>query len=180
MDGVTTHQHNIFVGLVDRRGRFLWANQFPDDPDVWYYKEPFFAHIHPDDVERCKAAFARCVIEGETVDIICRAILYETAEEQAEKKYLTFQARFHPCDIEAAPQIACVLVDHVIPDGVEFSETDMSVLKGLMDDKSIKEIADMLDKSASAIETRIKNLKDKLGVETLPGLVASVMRSYLV
>jgi DNA-binding CsgD family transcriptional regulator len=179
-DALTTHRNNTFVGLADRRARFLWANQFPDEPDVWYYKRPFFEDVHPDDVDQVKVAFAKCVIEGQTVDFVAKAVLYEQAKEQTEKRYRKFQVRLYPCDIEATPYIAAVMVNHVIPDGVEFNETDMNVLKGLMDDKTIKEIADQMEKSQSTIETRIKGLKDKLGVETLPGLVASAMRSYLV
>lgn len=171
-----TASSNIYVALADRRARLLWANTFPDQ-SLLDSEKPFFDFIHPDDLQRVKDAFARCVIHGEIVDLSIRALHY--SPQSTELTYSTYQARYYPCDIQHAPHVAAVIVSHVVPSGVELSDTDREVLKGLMDDKTIKEIADHLDKSQSTIDSRVKTLKDKLGVQTLPGLVASAMRSYL-
>lgn len=172
---------NTFITLVDRRGRILWTNQFPYARYVWFYGEPIFNFIpEPDEAGRVREAFAACVVQGESVDLDVSATLVKSPDDPDDREHVTYQCRYYPADIESVPRVASVILSHVIPAGVSLSEADKEVLKGLMDDKTIKEIADALDKAPSTIDARVKSLKDKLGVQTLPGLVAAAMRSYLI
>ena len=63
---------------------------------------------------------------------------------------------------------------------VEFNDADKELLALLADDHNIKDAATTIDRSESAIDSRIRSLKMKLGKHTLHGLVAGAIRGLLV
>ena len=54
------------------------------------------------------------------------------------------------------------------------------MLRLLCEDHTLKEIAGAMHRSESAIDTKIKTLKEKLGRKTLAGLAAFALRHGLI
>lgn len=85
-----------------------------------------------------------------------------------------WKVRLHPCP--DLPVVAAVGICSLLPDNYkDFTQDDRELVQYLADDMSLKEIAAKLNRSESAIDSRIKILKDKLGVRNLAGLVASAL-----
>lgn len=82
---------------------------------------------------------------------------------------------------QALVTIAAIGIVREIPDYWESVGTeDREILKLLAQDASLKEVSQKLFLSESAIDSRIRKLKTKLGVENIGGLVATAIQNFLV
>lgn len=113
-------------------------------------------------------------------ELLCGVIL---EEKTAEINFLETSsgwccARLQPTDLLGVS--VCLIVADLPTNFLEFGDQDLQLLRLLAEDHSIKEIAELMQRSQSAIDARIKSLKEKLGRETLHGLVAAAIKSRLV
>jgi len=66
------------------------------------------------------------------------------------------------------------------PNPVKFSEKELRILKLISDDKTTEEISKEVFLSPRTIETIRQNMKQKVGVKTIAGLVMYAMRNKLL
>jgi DNA-binding CsgD family transcriptional regulator len=165
---------NLFIKLLDRRGRIIW-NQRGRDPANWK-DAPLQEAGVAEHRQMIDENFYRCIVGGETVEFAAKWYC------PSLKADVWLQTTFHPIDPKVGGgHIAALVVQSLLPENhEEFSETDREMLRLLADDHNIKDVAETVDRSESAIDTRIRNLKTKLGKHTLHGLIAGAIRGRLV
>lgn len=66
------------------------------------------------------------------------------------------------------------------PKPVQFNEKEVKILKLLADDKTTEEISKDIYLSPRTIETIRQNMKSKVGVKTIAGLIVYAMRNRLI
>lgn len=66
------------------------------------------------------------------------------------------------------------------PQAVKFSEKEVKILRLLADDKTTEEISKQVFLSPRTIETIRQNMKSKVGVKTIAGLIMYGMRNRLI
>src|ERR1044072_6703882 len=66
------------------------------------------------------------------------------------------------------------------PNPVKFSEKELKILKLLADDKTTDEISKNVFLSPRTVETIRQNMKSKVGVKTIAGLIVYGMRNKLI
>jgi DNA-binding CsgD family transcriptional regulator len=66
------------------------------------------------------------------------------------------------------------------PNPVKFSEKELKILKLLADDKTTEEISKNVFLSPRTVETIRQNMKSKVGVKTIAGLIVYGMRNKLI
>ncbi|MEJ7740990.1 MAG: response regulator transcription factor [Chitinophagaceae bacterium] len=66
------------------------------------------------------------------------------------------------------------------PNPVKFSEKEVRILKLLADDKTTEEISKQVFLSPRTVETIRQNMKSKVGVKTIAGLIMYGMRNKLI
>jgi len=66
------------------------------------------------------------------------------------------------------------------PNPVKFSEKEVKILRLIADDKTTDEISKQVFLSSRTIETIRQNMKSKVGVKTIAGLVMYGMRNRLI
>lgn len=154
------------IKLLDQRGRVIWSQ--PGDSETW---PKSFLESAADSLA-AEAAFAQCVIRGEANDYV--------GHWDSEGGVVLYWARFFPVGTDIG-QVAAVAIVHELPE-TYFTVTpqETEVLELLAKDLSVKEIATALDRSESTIDQRIRSLKNKLGRETLHGLVGSAVLGRLL
>lgn len=162
---------NLYILLMDSRGRVLWALSEREHPIQGRVLSDL---VFEDDRERVEECLARCIIKGEVVEFTAR---WHDHYSDAVGWTLSL---LRPIDPPLA-NVAALSIHKVLPaNHNEFSNSDRELLGLLADDHNIKDAANTVDRSESAIDARIKNLKSKLGKHTLPGLVAAAIRGSLV
>lgn len=72
------------------------------------------------------------------------------------------------------------VVEIPIPDDAELSEKEMQVLKLMCDEKSTKEIADIVDISPRTVEAIRDRLKIKTGAKSTAGLILYAVKHGIV
>lgn len=164
---------NLFIKMLDRRGRVMWISEGMD-AGIW--DKPMLEYAHEDDRELCDENFARCIVKGESVSFAARWHCPIT------KRVEWCWTRIHSLEPTDLPtSVAAVLTQSVLPSNYgQFTEADRELLRLLADDHNIKDVATTVDRSESAIDARIRGLKDKLGKHSLHGLVAAACRAKLI
>jgi len=163
---------NLFVKMLDRRGRLLWISD-QIDPSLW--DKPLLDYAHQEDRAIAEENFSRCVLKGESVGFASR--WYCPISEST----VWCWTRIHALEPKVPTTVAAVMVQSVLPDNWDqFTDSDKELLRLLADDHNIKDVATTVDRSESAIDARIRGLKTKLGKHTLHGLVAAASRARLI
>jgi DNA-binding NarL/FixJ family response regulator len=71
-------------------------------------------------------------------------------------------------------------VRQLYPNSVKFSEKEVKILRLLADDKTTDEISKQVFLSPRTVETIRQNMKSKVGVKTIAGLIMYGMRNRLI
>lgn len=71
-------------------------------------------------------------------------------------------------------------VRNLYPSQIKFSEKEVRILKLLADDKTTEEISKQVFLSPRTVETIRQNMKSKVGVKTIAGLIMYGMRNRLI
>ena len=76
---------------------------------------------------------------------------------------------------------AAVAICVVLPSNyAEFNDDDKNVLRYLSKDMTLKDIAASCNRSESAVDAKIRILKDKLNVSNLAGLVGAALVNHVI
>ena len=165
---------NILICLVDTRARILWTS---DDP---LNERGHVGHaaldLYPEIIRpRVLHLLSRCILEGKVESYTEKAT--KLPSESNGRLYL-WRITMLPVD---QPNLAAMLIASVLPDCYgEITGDEKSLLRMLADDKTLKEIAGSMNRSESAIDSKMRLLKQKLGRTTIGGLVALALREFVI
>jgi DNA-binding CsgD family transcriptional regulator len=167
---------NFLVCLIDNQARVVWNS---DDP----HNQSGGAGIRIIDTlaeseqERVLAILSRCFLLGEMVEYTALGIAAPSMGLPPDAK-VYWRVIMWPID---QGRMAACGVAYRLPDGHgEITEDDRTLLRLLCDDLTLKEVARRMLLSESALDTRVKNLKKKLGVKTIAGMVATTLTHRLI
>ena len=172
-DGEKHSLGNLFITLIDRTGKILWATSDPTGSrgvvgrSGREFCDAESYHIVTD-------ALRRCVVDSETV------VYFQRAKRITGENRL-WHTTMMPMAIPGLSPIAACAISRIVPDNYfDFTDDEKGTLRMLADDLTLKEIAAEMHRSESAIDARIKILKDKLGCKNLAGLVGAAIRKGVI
>jgi len=158
--------HNNYVFLLDKRAHVVWCSEHTPIPE-----NRLLDSIPIEDAGIVEAAVSRCILHNETVEYVTHG---RRGGNMPEGPPVLWKVRISPSP--DLPVVAAIGICSLLPGNYkDFTQDDRELVRYLADDMSLKEIAAKVSRSESAIDSRIKVLKDKLGVRNLAGLVASAM-----
>ena len=162
---------NFVVSLHDQRSRLLWCSNDPLNALEGNGLTMF--EITPDyEHDQIRRAITECFINGESAWYIV------DAGRPPKSKY---RVTMLPVSSPALPGVAGVAFGSKLPDNyLDITQDDRVLLKMLADDLSHKEIATAMHRSESSIDSRIKNLKVKLGCKGIGGLVGTALQLFII
>lgn len=165
----------VAVALVDKRGRVVWVS---DDPANAHGRTPIHVadSVIPDDREMVLDLLSRVVLRGETVDYLTYGQPMPSQGPVGE--IIRWRVVMWPVDEGALA--ACCVIHPVMNAFDEITDSDRELIRHLANDCTLKEAAEKMFVSESAIDNRIKNLKKKMGVKNIGGLVAKAVRHHVV
>lgn len=175
----TREKHNLdgnVITLLDKRHRILWTSDDPLNTRGGVGLAP--SDLYAEDVRNeITAITGRCFVGGETVGYVSESGPWPPGSSKVHLWRVTML----PVDSQAMPNTAGVVMGTILPDSYpEINDDEKQVLSSLADDYSLKEIAAMMHRSESAIDSKIKSLKMKLGCKTIGGLVAKAVRQSVI
>jgi hypothetical protein len=130
-------------------------------------------YAYEDDRAIVEAHLSRCIIHGS--EETCEARWYYLDEKTHEKtdSVVWVKSTFFPISREVLA-ISAIAVHHILVDRTEsFADHDREVLQLLANDNNVNQISNRLNRSPSTIDSRIRSLKERLGKNTLHGLVSA-------
>ncbi len=170
-------KHNCggtFINVIDKRAHFRWTSLDPTNQHG--YVGQSIIDLYPPDVR--DDAFERMsqwLLNGHSDSWIVQA--YDFPRSTPDK-IVNVKVTVYPFD---HGEMAGVSLVTVLPANYfDLTEDDFKLLKLLVADNSLKEIAAAMDRSASAIDARIKSIKEKLGCKSIAGLAAKAVWCHLV
>ena len=169
-NGEKHNLNNLFIALVDGHGRALWSSRDPGN-EAGHVGQSILDVVVEDEREKALQAISRCLLEGQTVGYV---VTMSTNQLLEKWRVTLMPARYHEVGLAVA------VCSHLPENYAEFTEGDKEMLVGLCADKSLREIAVEMHRSESAIDSKIKALKAKLGCKTIGGLVATALRSRVI
>jgi DNA-binding CsgD family transcriptional regulator len=168
-------QENFLVCLVDKRGRTIWNSNDPLDSEDASGKA-IVDTVLPADRETVLDALSRCFFKDETVDY---EVTGEPPPASDQQRLTAWRVRLLP--ITNLTMIAGCCVCQALPEyHAEITPDERKMMALLCEDNTLKEIAQAMFLSESAIDNKMRGLKDKLGVKNIGGLVATAMREALI
>lgn len=163
------------LAVIDRRGRCLWMSPDPTNKigllpaavldDIG---EPYRDHV--------KGALAECLLEQKTVAYITDGSAPPPWE--GDRPRLLFRVTLFPMDVgEGAILAYCTMLPSCFED---LTVADMNVLCLLASGKTLNEAAERVNRTTSAMDAKVRRLKDLFGVDTIGGLVAVAIRRGVI
>ena len=112
---------------------------------------------------------SRCIVGGEAATYIAPSV-----SRDGELCHTTLL----PIDsIQPAALAICMMLP---PNFDQFTEDEKTLLRLLADDRSLRQVAKEMHLSESAIDTRVKKLKEKLGCKNIGGMIAAAIRGSII
>jgi len=162
------------VCLVDKRGRVVWRSSDPLDENE-RAGSIISEDVVDDDRPTILDALSRCFFQEETVSYTVTG----RPEISPEKRPSTWQVQLMP--IHGWGELSGCCVCRMLPEyHAEIKDDERTMLTLLCEDKTLKEIAQAMYLSESAIDSKIRTLKDKMGVRNIGGLVSEAIIHSLV
>lgn len=169
-------EDNFVLMLLDHRGRILWSSDHPTDSKPPFYGVSVCSLINESDRDDCERIISGCIVYNRPAQFVLRAEV--PPRSVLDKDSTNIRFTFLPAD--TAPVAMCLIASILPSNYDQFSDEDRQVLGLLAQDQSLKEIATKMDRSRSAIDSRIKSLKEKLRQRGIGGLVAAAIRLRLI
>jgi DNA-binding NarL/FixJ family response regulator len=120
-------------------------------------------------------------------DVLEHAMIQAAVYKQRSRIHIAFTHGQNDCHyyLEMHPvpgnhEICVMMFGFAKPPEGNFSHLDREVLFLLAHDCSIKHIPALLDRTQSAIDNRIRRLKDKTGCDTLHGIMAYALKTKML
>ncbi len=169
--------NNLIVGLHDAKSRLLWTS---DDPTNSRQAAgaSVFDFYPPEEQDKLRVVIAKCFLDGEEVGHVANAGSWPPGPEGRPAKW---RITYLPISVPSCPGIAGMGFGSRLPDNYdEITEDDKILLRLLADDLSHKEISAEIHRSESAVDAKIRALKDKLGCKGIGGLVGKALQQSII
>lgn len=168
---------NLIISLHDSRARVLWTSDDPHNVNQHAGMSAFDLHS-PEDQHRVREAVSKCFLDGESVAYIADAGKWPPTDDEQPSKW---RVTLLPASSSTIPGLAGVAVGSKLPTNYpEITEDEKALLRLLADDCSHKEIAATIHRSESAVDSKIRALKDKLGCKGIGGLVGKALQQAII
>jgi len=161
---------NLIVCLIDKSANAIWISIDP----LSYTPVKIIEKVVPVDRETVLNALSRCILRSEVID-------YQAGGDgPVEGVTVTWSVRLYPLDRDGGA-LSCVALCQILPEHhAEIREDELTLLRLLADDCTLKEISEKMFLSDSSIDTKMRQLKAKLGVKNIGGLVATAITGGLI
>lgn len=164
-------KQNPVYGIISAAGKILWSSCDPLNDHGTNKLEATQVNSDPEDII---AKMSQCVFKKEIVSFTTKA--WDCPP--APRVPIDWQVVFYPLGLAEA---AIMSVNVRLPRNLApIDDSERQLLSHLCDDCTLKEAAERMFLSESAIDGKIKKLKQKLNVHNIGGLVAAAMRYSLV
>ena len=163
-----------FFNVFDKRARWVWTSL---DPTGERGLAGFpVMDLYPEEVrDAAWQKISAWLVNGEGGAYTVRALDWP---KDGPDRLVNVKVTLLPFD---HGDCAGISIATVLPDNYhEITDDDRAVLRLMADDHSLREIAQKLHRSESAIDGRVKALKEKLNCNTIGGLVATALRSHVI
>jgi DNA-binding CsgD family transcriptional regulator len=162
---------NPVYGIISAAGKILWSSGDPLNEHGTVGLQATDVNSDPEDII---GKMSRCIFKKEIVSFTTRARDCPPAPPDP----LNWQVVFYPLGLADA---AIMSVNVRLPSNLTpIDDSERQLLSLLCDDCTLKEAAERMFLSESAIDGKIKKLKLKLNVRNIGGLVAASLRYALV
>lgn len=167
--------HGPVICLLDKRGRALWTS---DDPrnETGRANESIIDHVGDADKKRLLELMAECIVGGQTVQY---DVIGAPGVRVVDPTMIAWRVRMWPADY-AALTAACCICYRLDPAWGEIKEDEITLLRHLCNDCTLIEIADRMMLSESAIDSKVRKLKEKLRCHNIGGLVAAAINGGIL
>jgi len=171
---------NLVVSLHDAHARILWASSDPCNERGWVGR-CFREFWVGDDHATQNAAIDDCVMRGQIVGYVVNTSFGPNMPDVLWRVTLIPADTFKVGAVAALiPGLSFVCISSRLPAiYAEITTDDKILLSLLCADHTLREIAEKMFLSESAIDSKIKKLKDKLGARTIGGLVGAAMGQFI-
>jgi DNA-binding CsgD family transcriptional regulator len=167
--------YDPLVGLIDKHGRLIWLS---DDPfnKAGLAGSAIAENVIVPDRDRIVDALGRCFFKNEIVEY---QVTGRPSPSIGGEHPVTWNVRLLP--VKSGGEIAGCCLCRPLPEyHTEINDDERQMVKLMCEDKGLKEIAQVMFLSESAIDSKVRQLKDKLGVNTIGGLVATALKESLI
>lgn len=167
---------NLVLTLYDSRSRILWISGDPSNHtglagQSFYELWPFEEH------KRFNQAFNLCTIHGERVGFIAPGPDFPPRQG----KYTIWRVTLAPIDIPSLPSLVAVSFGSRLPSTIsQIGNDEKELLQFLCEDLTLKQIAGRMLLSESAIDAKMRRLKEKFGSKTIGGLVSAALSHAVI
>lgn len=166
---------NAIVSLIDKHGQCIWTNLDPTN-NCGRGSLPVLDTVVPEDRAKVREALGQCLLESQVLRYNVRGYYLGDTE-----RLLAWHVTLLPVPLRSDGTVACCAISHILPaNHAEFSADERLLLNYLAADKTLKEAAILMHRSVTAIDNKIKTLKEKLRVQNIGGLVAAAIVNHII
>lgn len=164
---------NAVIALIDKHGCCVWNNKDPMN-ESGRHGIPVLDSVPEEDRAKVREALSHCLLESKTVQ-------YSVRGQYLGGEMVMWRVSLLPIPMGNQGTIVCCAISNVIPDNHEsFTAEDRELLRHLANDMTLRDLGEIMHRSPTAIDTRIKSLKEKLNVHNIGGLVASAILKHII
>lgn len=172
---------NLFVTLHDKRTRILWMSDDPTNERGMVGSS--LINLWPtEEYDKLQWAINSCFMRSEPIGLTVRlsgGVRWRITMIPVDSTQMAGDARV---DLNAlAPGVSVIAIGSRLPENYEeIGADEKDLLRMLCDDCTLKQIASKMLLSESAIDAKIKKLKQKLDVHNIGGLVAAAINRSVI
>lgn len=168
---------NATIFCLNKQGKNIWCSDSKGG-GVPQWHETVIAETPIEDQPVIVAALSRVLIHGEPSEYVIRGRRADTMPKE-DDSLVWWRVKLFPCHL--ASETVAIGFCSLVPDNYQnFTDEDKKVLRALAEDKTLKEIGEACHRSESAVDSKIKILKEKLGVRNLGGLVGASLVNQII
>lgn len=171
---------NLIITLHDNRSRILWSSHV--EGDQLGVGDSLVNQWPAQEAEKLKWAISTCFMESESISLVLRlaesslwriTMISIGSPEMSDESRAALQS--------LAPGVSVIALRSQLPENYEaISDGDKELLRLLCEDCTLRQAANKMLLSESAIDAKIRKLKQKLDVHNIGGLVAKAIRQTII
>lgn len=164
---------NSVIALIDKNGCCVWNNKDPMNASG-RLGNPVLDSVPPEDRAKVREALGHCLLEQQVVQ-------YTVRGHYLGGELVTWRVTLLPIPMRSEGTVACCAISYVVPDNyLLFTDEDREVLRCLARDMTLRDVAEQMHRSPTAVDNKIKTLKERLNVHNIGGLVAAAIIQHII
>ena len=171
---VKSQMRQLIVAAANARGEFVMMNRMSDGAEssgltrqqIVENHDHFWDFVDPSSAQVIRSRFADCLMTGDDQHYMLTSTIGGHVEHWENRLYRCSQ----PAEVIAVAR-------EIFPSKTPtVSDRELTLLRGLCDDKTLSEIADESGEVESTLQSRLARLRERLGCRTTTGLIALCVR----